>query len=213
MNQALTALPGVWGKNGQTVHDDLVAVHMHLQLTDGQRVDHPSTSPNTGSTALLAYTACLASGLKWLPTYRGAVLRGMSSTADIVPELRLGSLLSDDAPISGLLLDSVETTPVPGPAYAIWSITGRRVRALQGGENEIVFPPGAKFRVLDVRTLGGNPFVLLRQLPDTRDLAAVSILEDADETALARLEQTLAGITPSDTVTWPERCAGSIRPI
>ncbi|WP_329295716.1 hypothetical protein [Streptomyces sp. NBC_01455] len=136
--------------------------------------------------------------------------------ADIDPQIRPGGLLSEGAPVSGLLLDSAERNPVSGAAYAIWSVTGCRVRALQGGENEIVFPPGAKFRVLDVRTLGDHPFVLLRQLPATRDMnaaASVGILEDVDETTLARLEQALAGITLSAAGGWPDRCTGPIRPL
>ncbi|MPY30763.1 hypothetical protein FNH09_05375 [Streptomyces adustus] len=204
--QALTALPGLWGQDNEAVHDDLVAVRMYLQQSD------ELTLPlRTGETRLLPFAACLASGLQWLPPYRGVVLRGANGI-DMADSTRPGQLLTDAAPVSGLLLDSLETTVVAGAAYAIWSITGRSVRALQGGGNEIVFVPGTKFRVLDVRTESDNPLILLRQLPDRHTATSESTLEDADDTALARLEQALAGRIDSGPGTWPERCAGPIGP-
>lgn len=45
--------------------------------------------------------------------------------------------------------------------------------------------------VLDVRTDGAVPLVLLRQLPSADRTASVP--EDADDTALTRLNQALAG--------------------
>ncbi|MFF7581153.1 hypothetical protein ACFZBE_40450 [Streptomyces sp. NPDC008061] len=206
MSRILTAQPAVWGENSEAVHHELTAVHMYLHQSEGV-----SEVLRAGDAPLRAYAECLTSGLQRLPTYRGAVLRGIGKT-DLDAKMHPGQLLTTEAPLSGLKLDSVQATAVGGAAYAIWSITGRRVQALQGGDNEIVFAPGAKFRVLDVRTIGGNPFVLLRQVPATRGAGPGSITDDADETALARLEQELARITFSSRGEWPERYTRPIRP-
>lgn len=62
--------------------------------------------------------------------------------------------------------------------------------------------------MLDVRADGAATLVLLRQLPDA--VAASTGLDDADTTALARLEQAIKDRTSPGTGTWPERCAGAI---
>jgi hypothetical protein len=122
--------------------------------------------------------------------------------------VRPGQLLRDPAPVSGVPLDPVGKTGVAGAGYAILSVTGRRTRQLLDEGDEIVFPPGTAFMVLDVRTDGAVPLVLLRQLPGKE--GAASVLEDVDDTALTRLDQALAGRRAPGEGTWPDRCAGPV---
>jgi hypothetical protein len=211
VSRALAGMPALRGGEQEAARADLIAVRMYLQ--DGQdTLGHEELvdSLRAGAQHLVPYAACLASGLGRLPSYRGAVLRGAGGGP--APETpRPGQLVRDPAPLSGVPLEPAGKNRVPGVAYAIWSITGRRVRQLRDEGEEIVFAPGTAFRVLDVRG-GGNdgtgPLVLLRQLPDT-DTAA-GALEDADETALTRLGQVLADRTAPGAGNWPDRCAGPV---
>ncbi len=189
---------------------DLIAVRMYLQNGEGP-LNHGelTRSLRDGERQLLPYAACLASGLGRLPSYRGAVLCGPGGTPDH-GELRPGTVLRDPAPLSGLPLDAAGKDRVAGVGYAIWSITGRRVRQLLDSGEEIVFTPGTPFRVLDVRTEGATPLVLLRQLPDSNTTSGV--LEDADRTALERLRHALTDRTSPGPGEWSERCSGPKRP-
>jgi len=55
--------------------------------------------------------------------------------------------------------------PEDGLDYAIWSTTARRLgRAIHSGEPTALFPPGARFRVLDVERLGRRCRVFLAEV-------------------------------------------------
>jgi hypothetical protein len=188
---------------------DLVAVRLYLQDDDGPLGHRALTeSLRSGARRLVPYAGCLASGLARLPAYRGAVLRGRGDAAGL-HALRPGQVLRDPAPLSGLPFGPGRTEPVAGVGFAIWSITGRRVGQLPDAFDEVVFAPGTAFTVLGVRAAGASgPLVLLRQLPDVP--TASTVLEDADETALARLDHALADRTSPGTGAWPDRCAGPV---
>ncbi|QLH25375.1 hypothetical protein [Streptomyces sp. Rer75] len=108
-------------------------------------------------------------------------------------------------------------------AYAIWSVTGRKVRQLldrpagtREAHDEVVFAPGTGFRVLGVRTVRGAPVVLLRELPATATayVDEASELSQLDRKALARLEVALADEIPAgEAQDWPERCVGPVGPV
>ncbi|MEW2118343.1 hypothetical protein AB0945_24755 [Streptomyces sp. NPDC005474] len=206
VNRALAGMPTLRGAAQEAARADLIAVRMYLQNGEGPLNHRELTrSLRDGDPRLLSYAACLASGLGRLPSYRGAVLRGPGG-APGHGELRPGTILRDPAPLSGLPLDPAGKDQVAGVGYAIWSITGRRVRQLLDSGEEIVFTPGTPFRVLDVRTEGATPLVLLRQLPDMT--TTTGVLEDADHTALERLQHALADRTSPTEGEWPERCSG-----
>ena len=208
VNRALAGMPTLRGAAQEAARADLIALRMYLQNGEGP-LDHRelTRSLRDGEPRLLPYAACLASGLGRLPSYRGAVLCGPGGTPDH-GELRPGTVLRDPAPLSGLPLDPAGKNRAAGVGYAIWSITGRRVRQLLDSGEEIVFTPGTPFRVLDVRTEGTTPLVLLRQLPDLTMTSGV--LEDADRTALERLQHALTDRTSPGPGEWSERCSGPI---
>ncbi|MGP2436809.1 hypothetical protein [Streptomyces sp. JW3] len=206
---AFRALAGArWGRQ-DVARADLVALRLYLQDDDGPLGHRALTqSLRSGAERLVPYAGCLASGLARLPAYRGAVLRGRGDAAGL-DTLRPGQVLRDPAPLSGLPFGPGRTEPVAGVGFAIWSITGRRVGQLPDAPDEVVFAPGTAFKVLGVRAAGASgPLVLLRQLPDVP--TASTVLEDADETALARLDHALADRTSPGTGAWPDRCAGPV---
>ncbi|MGY1500741.1 hypothetical protein ACW4TU_29880 [Streptomyces sp. QTS52] len=208
VNRALAGMPTLRGAAQEAARADLIAVRMYLRNGEGPLNHRELTrSLRDRESRLLPYATCLTSGLGRLPSYRGAVLCGPGGTPDH-GELRPGTVLRDPAPLSGLPLDPAGKDRVVGVGYAIWSITGRRVRQLLDSGEEVVFTPGTPFRVLDVRTEGTTPLVLLRQLPDVNLTSGV--LEDADRTALERLQHALTNRTSPGTGEWPERCSGPI---
>lgn len=210
VSRALAGMPALRGEAQEAARADLIAVRMYLQKETEGTLSHAELTRTlrNGEHRLVPYAACLSSGLGRLPSYRGVVLRGPGDNAGHGVGVRPGQLIRDPAPVSGVPLDPAGTSRVAGVGYAILSITGRRTRQLLDEGDEIVFPPGTAFMVLDVRTDGPVPLVLLRQLPGM-DKAA-SVLEDADDTALTRLNQALTGRTAPGKGTWPDRCAGPV---
>ncbi|UIX32008.1 hypothetical protein [Streptomyces sp. GQFP] len=208
VNRVLAGMPALRGEEQEAARIDLIALRMYLRGGEAPLNHEELTSSlRAGAKHLVPYAGCLASGLGRLPSYRGVVLRGRGG-ADGHGELRPGAVLRDPAPLSGLPLNPADKTRIAGAGFAIWSITGRRVRQLLDSGDEVVFPPGTTFRVLGVRTDGAAPLVLLRQLPESH--AASDVLEGADETALARLDHALTNRMSPGTGDWPDRCAGPV---
>jgi hypothetical protein len=212
VNRAMTRMPALRGPQLDAARADLVAVHVYLSggLDDlGRR--------NAAGGVPAGYTACLRSGLGRLPSYRGAAVRGGLSAGDL-ERFMPGAVLRESGPVSALPIGAAGGLPGTAGGYAIWSSTGRRVRPLLGSapgaaSDEVVFPPGAVFRVLDVRSAGPAPTVLLVEVVGGG--AAVDDrpggLSDADRAALERLDEALrrqasldAGAAPAS---WPARCA------
>ncbi|MYS19075.1 hypothetical protein GTW78_02105 [Streptomyces sp. SID4948] len=200
---------------------DLVALRAYLDDTAGP-LGHGELirALRAGDPRLRPYAACLTSGLRRMPTFRGVVLHGAGPDVDRLEGLRPGGGLLDPAPVSGVLADGRTAVP-SGARYAIWSVTGRRVRHLADGRehsDEVVFPAGTPFRVLDVRVGTASPLVLLRELPAPDRPGAVAAgpdaptgLGDADRAVLARLDDTLRGRSqPPGKTGWPPRCSGPI---
>ncbi|MFF3429600.1 hypothetical protein [Streptomyces sp. NPDC002602] len=229
--RTLTRLPALRGAEQVAARADLVALLLYLGPPDGpfghRELDR---ALRDGGGRLLPYAACVASALRRLPSFRGAALRGAppgtglgtgpgaGAGADV--ELpRPGTVLREPAAVSALPCGG--TGQDTGRArFAIWSVTGRRVRQLFGAagssaaHDEIVFAPGTAFRVLDVRTDGPDPLVLLRQLatPAAAPPPARYAEPDAEDRAvLARLDEALRGRTAArGGFVWPERCAGPL---
>ncbi|MFI0507653.1 hypothetical protein ACH3WN_33210 [Streptomyces albogriseolus] len=218
VSRVLTRMPALRGQELDAARTDLVAAHAYLTAGEGP-LHHRELIRDlrTGEGRLLPYAGCLASALRRLPSYRGVALRGGDADG---PEPAAGTLLHDPAPVSALAGSSALPSGAP-VRYAVWSVTGRKVRQLvdrPGGppeaSEEIVFVPGTGFRVLGVRTVPAGPsVVLLRELPGnaTAYLDGSEELSGLDLKALAHLEEALAkGFRPGDDPQWPERCSGPV---
>ncbi|MFC9160643.1 hypothetical protein ACFTZ8_07315 [Streptomyces fungicidicus] len=218
VSRVLTRMPALRGHELEAARTDLVAAHAYLTAEEGPLHHRELTRDlRAGEGRLLPYAGCLASALRRLPSYRGVALRGGDADG---PEPPVGALLQDAAPVSAL----AGTSAVPagaGVRYAIWSVTGRKVRQLldrPGGDpesyEEIVFVPGTGFRVLAVRTVPAGPsVVLLRELPGnaTAYMDGSEELSGLDLKALAHLEEALAkGFRAGGATEWPERCSGPV---
>ncbi|MFH9042604.1 hypothetical protein ACH4FA_25090 [Streptomyces sp. NPDC017966] len=218
VSRVLTRMPALRGHELEAARTDLIAAHAYLTAGEGP-LHHRELirDLHTGEGRLLPYAGCLASALRRLPSYRGVALRGGDADG---PEPAVGTLLHDPAPVSALAGSSA--LPAGAPVrYAIWSVTGRKVRQLldrPGGSSEtyeeIVFVPGTGFRVLGVRTAPAGPsVVLLRELPGnaTAYMDGSEELSGLDLKALTHLEEALAkGFRAGDDPQWPERCSGSV---
>lgn len=208
VNRALAEMPALRGAEQEAARTDLVALRMYLRNTEAP-LDHKelAKSLRSGERRLVPYAGCIASALARLPSYRGVVLRGLTGTAEL-GGVRPGDVLRDAAPVSGLPLDPAGKKRVAGVGFAIWSTTGRRVRRLLDGGDEVVFAPGTAYRVLDVRTDAATSLILLRQVRSAE--TASVLLEDADETALERLNHALSGRMSPGKGDWPDRCVGPL---
>ncbi|MGW8062563.1 hypothetical protein ACVV2G_09875 [Streptomyces ziwulingensis] len=218
VSRVLTRMPALRGHELDAARTDLVAAHAYLTAEEGP-LHHREVVRDlrTGEGRLLPYAGCLASALRRLPSYRGVALRGGDADG---PEPAVGTLLHDPAPVSALAGPPGLPTGAP-VRYAIWSVTGRKVRQLldrqdgsTGTYEEVVFVPGTGFRVLGVRTRPAGPsVVLLRELPGnaTAYMDASEELSALDLRALAQLEEALAtGFRVGDDPRWPERCSGPV---
>ncbi|GAA2289396.1 hypothetical protein GCM10010415_71060 [Streptomyces atrovirens] len=218
VSRVLTRMPALRGHELEAARTDLVAAHAYLTAEEGP-LHHRELIRDlrTGEGRLLPYAGCLASALRRLPSYRGVALRGGDADG---PGPADGTLLHDPAPVSALAGSSA--LPAGAPVrYAVWSVTGRKVRQLidrPGGPpeayEEIVFVPGTGFRVLGVRTVPAGPsVVLLRELPGnaTAYMDGSEELSGLDLKALTHLEEALAkGFRIGDDPQWPERCSGPV---
>ncbi|MFF7649525.1 hypothetical protein ACFZCY_06650 [Streptomyces sp. NPDC007983] len=216
----LTRMPALRGHEQEAARADLIALHMYLHTSEGALAHGElARALRRGDKPLLPYAACLASGLRRLPSYRGVAFRGAGAEG-IDEGLAPGDLLRDPAPVCAL--PPAPGAPRPrGAQYAISSVTGRRVRQLTdrpgaaAARDEVVFPPGTLLRVLDVREEGDAPLILLREVPLTTPNAqpepGTGALDAADRAALDRMDEVLRGhsVAPGP-FSWPELCDGPL---
>ncbi|QLH26638.1 hypothetical protein [Streptomyces sp. Rer75] len=220
VGRMLTRLPALRGQEQDAARADLIALHLYLHTSEGALShDELARALRHGDKPLLPYAACLASGLRRLPSYRGVAFRG-AGAEDIDDGLAPGDLLRDPAPVCALPLAAGAPRP-RGAQYAISSVTGRRVRQLTdrpgagAARDEVVFPPGTLMRVLDVREEGDAPLILLREVPLTTPNAqpepGAAELDAADRAALDRMDEVLRGhaVAPGP-FSWPELCDGPL---
>ncbi|NBM18126.1 hypothetical protein [Streptomyces sp. GC420] len=220
VTRTLSRLPALRGREQESARVDLIALQLYLRTREGPLADAElQRALRDGDARLLPYAACVASGLRRLPSFRGTVLRGAAPGWDALP---VGSVLREPAPASALPLNA-NSRYSEGPCYAIWSASGRRIRQLvdapstTAAHDEVVFPPGSAFRVLGVRSAeSGAPMVLLRELPVPRPGAPVrqGPLDEQDRAALARLDESLSRLpaAAAGPGTWPDRCSGPLGP-
>ncbi|MFL1900726.1 hypothetical protein ACJWDR_16685 [Streptomyces tauricus] len=225
VSRVLTRMPALRGRELDAARTDLIAAHAYLTTEEGPlHHDELIRDMRSGEERLLPYAGCLASALRRLPSYRGLALRAGGVDG---PEPVVGSLIQEPGPLSALAATSSElpsADSVPSVRYAIWSVTGRKVRQLLErpagpAYDEIVFVPGTGFRVLGVRAAGAegtaarSSVVLLREIPGN----AIAYMDGAEELssldlkALAQLEEALGkGLPAGEGPRWPERCTGPV---
>jgi hypothetical protein len=213
VNRAMTRMPALRGGQVDAARTDLVAVHVYLSGGEGE------LSQEDGAGMPAGYIACLGSGLCRLPSYRGTVVRGGLPEGGL-ERFMPGSVLREPGPVSALPIGAAAGLSAAVGGYVIWSSTGRRVRPLLGSTSgvaadEVVFPPGTAFRVLDVRSTGPAPVVLMTEVvgggpvderPGGLDGADRATLDRLDE-ALRRQASAAGGATPA---AWPARCAAPL---
>jgi hypothetical protein len=226
VSRALTRVPALRSStHPEEAAADLAALHAYMTSTGGESHRALRESLDAGSTELVAFLGCLASGLRRLPSYRGAVVRSAGGVLREAAELLLpGEELGEAVPVSGVALDKGYPS-VPADHYLIWSMTGRRASSLLGDSesgaaagapaspaDEVLFAPGTRLRVLAVDDRAGATLVLLRELHESAPPNATpGQLDDADSAVLKRLyalkdQPTAVGSGQN----WPERCAGAL---
>jgi len=224
VRRTFSRLPAIAATERAAAAVDLVAVRLYLtSRPDGA---FGPSAVRSGGEALRPYLSCLASGLGRLPTYRGAVLHGVD--APVRPDL-VGTVLTEPGPVGGLSLtgEGARHWPPTATVYVIWSDTARRVTALFDADTDdgagpvakrgdVVFEPGSRFAVLDVRPGDADTpdLVLLRELaatafPEVRPGDA----PPGGRLALTRLVEALDNTRPraaTASSVWPEHCLGPI---
>jgi hypothetical protein len=216
IRRTFSRLPAIAATERAAAAVDLVAVRLYL--TSAADEEFGPETVRAGGEAARPYLACLASGLARLPTYRGAVLHGAD---DRVRTDLVGTVLTEPGAIGGVPLSSEGRAGWPPTAtvYVIWSHTARRIGALYGaGETrreDVVFGPGTRFAVLDVRRGDADipDLVLLRELPARPDGvdAAAEEIQPSGRLALVRLDEALKSVGPSvGEGEWPAHSLGPI---
>jgi hypothetical protein len=160
--RVLSQTPGLRAGGDGTAQDvlaDLVAVRLYLS-GHGQRIDDAVRTARVGPH--VPFARCVTSGLRRLPSYRGATrLRATLADAEwrwysdrrLVTEWAFCPALTD----GGIrLTGAVE--------FKIWSMTARRTSLLAPDiASQVLFLPGTSFKVLSVCD-GQQREVLLREL-------------------------------------------------
>ncbi|MFF0171287.1 hypothetical protein [Streptomyces prasinus] len=222
VTRTFTRMPALREHEQEVARADLIALLLYLRTgvpDDGLGHEELDRCLRADDPRLLPYGACVTSALRRLPSFRGPVLRGAGPDGGGPYRTPApGTVLRDAAPVSALPGDGRGPSPA-NACYAIWSVTGRRVRQLSDAadpavrHDEVVFAPGTAFRVLDVRTGGSSPLVLLRELSATQRASHVdpAQLDDQDQAVLARLGEALDRHDPAAvSFDWPARCAGPV---
>ncbi|GHB68571.1 hypothetical protein GCM10010377_69290 [Streptomyces viridiviolaceus] len=212
----LTVMPGLRTQaQDQDAQADLIAVRCLLTLDE---VPLSWTwlvqQLAAGSADALSYLACLASGLRRLPSYRGIVVRDAGVVPPTAAAPPTGTELCEPLPVGAFALNGAP--PIGADRYVIWSVTGRRVANLlapsPGAEGEeILFAPGTRFKVLATRGSPGAMTVLLRELADGDPTAQPGGLDAQDRGALEHLAQAADRVPrTAGAMPWPPRLTGRL---
>jgi hypothetical protein len=189
VSRVLSQMPGLRADNAPAsdVLTDLVAVRLYLG-EHGQQIDDAVRTAKIGPH--VPFARCVASGLRRLPSYRGAARLRATLDDDEWQWYGGRRLVTEWAFTPALTSHSFR---LPGAVdFLIWSMTARRTDLLAPEvAGQVLFLPGTSFKVLRVRD-GDRREVLLRELwsgeiaPDGRvDTSQVPL----DDVALAGLEK------------------------
>jgi hypothetical protein len=155
--------------------------------------------------------ACVAAGLRRLPTLRGPVYRGAPLDAVEPPLCEPRTVLEERAFVQAS--SSKSAVFETDAEYIIWSQSGRRTAILEldGDCADAVFAPGTQFVVTGVRNFprsgdeasAGRPQVLLVEVPPGQEAAKVA---DGVVTQLERAAQARDAVQLDPTVASTPGC-------
>lgn len=182
VSRVMSESPGLrdGSRTGADALTDLVAVRLYLS-GDSAEVDAAVRGGTIGPHVPLA--RCIASGLRRLPSYRGAALlraRLNPAERDWYQEGRL---------VTEWSFCTAFTDPQPVPAGStdvlVWSMTARRTSLLDpGAPGRVAFLPGTTFKVLRAEADGERPLVLLREVTAAEAAGAAEGAKGAERTPL-----------------------------
>lgn len=115
-----------------------------------------------------AMVACLLAALARLPVQHGAVFHHIPR-AEVAPEtFSPGRLLVSPGFIRSSRCPASDAAANPAVRCAIWSRNARQTWLLDDGQGSVLFPPGTRFRVLDVAPAdrGRDVTVFLTEVAD-----------------------------------------------
>ncbi|MCL7429387.1 hypothetical protein [Streptomyces sp. YS415] len=216
ITRALVRMPALRGARPDEAVCDLLAVHLYLTAPEDSPFAsaHLDAALESGDSRLAPYVVCLTAGLRRLPSYRGAAVRGPGTAVEPAQD----GTVRFAAPLAALPLAAAAQRP--GAGCVLWSVTARRTRPLLGtaADELLLFPPGTRFDVLDASAAGADAsVVLLGERADRPDGVPGSVLAAADqsgETVSDRLRDalsTLPSAPPGTASDWPRHCRGSGR--
>jgi len=206
--RVLSELPGLKGADAAERAEILVdAVAVRLFLSPrGDRIDAGLRAAAKGPH--VPFARCVAAGLARLPSHRGPTIVPASPSAAEWALLRDARLLTEWGFLSALVEPSAD---LPGDTdVLIWSMAGRRTRALEppDGADRVVFLPGTSFLILEMREPqdGSRGRVLLRELSaeevgaDGRVGSDRAFLDELAGGSLRRRAEDWAGKEPAGRV-------------
>ncbi|MET7287429.1 hypothetical protein [Streptomyces sp. NPDC005573] len=193
VSRVLSESPGLHGGPRTSAGDalaDLAAVRLYLSGATGA-IDAAVRSAAPGPHVPLA--RCAASGLRRLPSHRGATMLRATLSADERAWYREGAVVAEHSFLAALT--TVRRGLRGDTDILVWSLTARRTALVAADvPDRVLFAPGTRFKVLRVLD-GDRPAVLLREL------SAAEVDENGqvsgervplDEIAAAGLEQVHA---------------------
>jgi hypothetical protein len=192
---ALARMPALRGTDAAAARTELTAVRAYLHERSAG-FDAAALDAALRAGTISPYGLCLTAGLRRLPVHLGAVFvpssgdpagPGDRSTGDLPGRVRV-----EAAPLRG----SASIGDLSPGGLLIWSASGRRTALLDwesaGANDQVMFLPGSRFRVLTVAEApdSGAPLVLLRELGDGRN-GPERTGPEADADFLERLSRLL----------------------
>jgi hypothetical protein len=160
VGRMLSQVPGLRvGVDADEVLADLVGVRLYL-TGDSAGVDEAIRSAAPGPHVPLARV--VSSGLKRLPSYRGATQLWAAAGPSELDWYRNRLLVSEWAFLTATI--SGRPAAAGEVEFRVWSMTARRTQLIDPSvADQVLFIPGTNFKVLDVRA-EPTPVVLLREL-------------------------------------------------
>jgi hypothetical protein len=202
VTRVLSETPGLRGDARISAPDlltDLVAARLYL-TGEPQRIDDAVRRGKAGPH--VPFGRCVASGLRRLPSYRGAT-RLRVTLADAEWQWYGGRHLVTEWAFCPAL--TTGTARLPGNVeFLIWSMTARRASLLEPSlPGQVLFLPGTSFKVLRVRA-DDRREVLLRELsaaevdPDGQVRAERAPLDEIALTGLERASDAWQRAAPGE---------------
>ncbi|GAA0504181.1 hypothetical protein GCM10011581_45290 [Saccharopolyspora subtropica] len=209
VSRILSEHPGFQSRDRSSsdVLTDAVAVRLYLP-SHGVEIDRALRTGANGPHVPMA--RCVVSGLRKLPSHRGATVFSASPTPEQWQLYRERRLVTE----WGFLHALTEPGPQEDGAVdvLVWSMTGRRTKLLEPDgadrvDNRVVFVPGTSFKILELAEPGESERgrIMLRELAESEVDAEGRVvvnqaLDDLALTSLRRCMERWAGARPGSAV-------------